>query len=259
MSLFQVKHYLKHHLSSHSLVGHGVHSPFVYRLVKEVLPDHKDSRFENIEALRKKLLKSNEIIEVTDLGAGSKVQRSPERKVSEIARHSLKNAYTCRLLFRLAAHSHSTHLLELGTSLGLTSAYLSLVKKRVTTIEGCPNIAQKARQHFAELNAENINVAVGNFDEILPDFLLKNSECQFVFVDGNHSYEATLRYYHMLRSALPDQSLVVFDDIYWSRGMYKAWQEIVNSGHPQISIDLFHLGLVYFKSDQATEHFKFKL
>lgn len=259
MSLFQVKHYLRHRFNSRSLAGHGVHSPFVYRLVTEVLPDRNDSRFDRIEALRKELLSSNEKITVTDLGAGSKVHQSPQRNVADIARYSLKNARMGRLLHRLAADSQSQHLLELGTSLGTTTAYLASSKKKVTTVEGCPNIAEKAKTHFTELDMDNINLLVGNFDEILPFFLTNHHDCRFVFLDGNHSYDATMRYYHLLRKKLPDQSLVVFDDIYWSPGMHKAWQEIIHYGQPQVSIDLFHLGLVYFKSDQASEHFKFKL
>lgn len=259
MSLFQAKHYLSHLTSSRSAKGHGVHSPFMYELATQVLPDKNDNAFEEIEHLRKRLLKDQRTISVTDLGAGSHVHKSSKRKISAIARHSLKSARMGRFLNRLANFSGDGAMLELGTSLGLTSAYLAKTGRHLTTIEGCGNIAEVAQSNFGQLQLSNISLLIGSFDDLLPGLLADQPDFNFVFVDGNHSYDATMRYYQLLRKHLPNGAVIVFDDIYWSEEMLRAWNEIVLQKHKQITVDLFQFGLVFLREDQASEHFKLRL
>lgn len=236
-----------------------MHSPFVFELVTEVFPENNNSNFPEIEQLRKKLLSDKRTILVNDLGAGSKKLSSTKRSISSIARHSAKSAKIGRLLHRLANYLKPAHILELGTSLGLTTAYLAKTGAPITTIEGCENIAQEARSNFERLNLTNINQVTGNFDHELPVALEVHPECNFIFIDGNHTYEATLHYYKILRYRVSTPSVIIFDDIYWSKGMNRAWREIVSDSGNQITIDLFHLGLVFFKPDQAKEHFSIRI
>lgn len=259
MALYQLKNYIHHFLAARSTKGHGLHSPFVYELATQVLPDQNDEWFSPIEELRKALIADHRKIEVDDLGAGSRVHATTQRSISAIARHSSKNARLGRLLYRLAIHTRAAHILELGTSLGLSTAYLAKTNLPVTTIEGCRNIAREAQSNFDQLGLKNINLKVGNFDDLLPEFLGKHPECNFVFIDGNHTYEATMRYYEQLGKNLHNDSVIIFDDIYWSQGMQKAWNEIVADQKNQVTIDLFHLGLVFIRQGQAEEHFKIRL
>jgi predicted O-methyltransferase YrrM len=80
-----------------------------------------------------------------------------------------------------------------------------------------------------------------------------------VFVDGNHQKEATLRYFKLCLPKVHENSLLIFDDIYWSRGMKEAWNEI--KAHPEVTVtvDLFWIGLVYFRKGQVKEDFVIKL
>ena len=199
------------------------------------------------------------MISVTDLGAGSRVHKSSERKISAIAHHSLKSPRMGRFLNRLAKFTPGGAMLELGTSLGLSSSYLAETGKHLTTIEGCPNIAEVARLNFAQLQLSNISLKIGPFDDQLPLVLANQTDINLAFVDGNHSYEATLRYYKLLRKHLPNESVIVFDDIYWSKGMLRAWNEIVHQNPQQVTVDLFHFGLVFLREGQASEHFKLRL
>ena len=259
MALFEATSYINHFLTARSLKGHGVHSPFVFELVTEVFPDHKDAIFSEIEQLRQKLLSDTRTVSVNDLGAGSKKLSSTKRSISSIARHSAKSAKLGRLLHRLANYLKPARILELGTSLGLTTAYLAKTGAPVTTIEGCDNITNEARSNFERLHLTNIYQVTGNFDDELPVALEAHPECNFIFVDGNHTYDATFRYYRTIRDRVSVPSVIIFDDIYWSKGMNRAWREIVSDSGNQITIDLFHLGLVFFKPDQAKEHFSIRI
>lgn len=256
---FQLRNYIAHRCTARSTKGHGIHSPFIYELATTVLPDKKPEWCSPIEEIRKDLLNDHRVIQINDLGAGSRVSKSNERRVSDIAKYSLQKGRISRLLYRLAVHCKSRQILELGTSLGLTTAHLAQANVPVTTIEGCSQIAQIAQSNFSRLNISNITLKIGNFDDLLPGYLQEHDDCNFVFVDGNHSYSATMRYFRQLTNHLTTESVIIFDDIYWSKEMQRAWNEIVADSSNQITVDLFHFGIVFFREGQAKEHFKIRL
>lgn len=251
--------YLKHQLAANS--RHGTHSPFVYRLADEVIYNFssKDSYVE-IEAQRKKLWYDERQITITDLGAGSHLNKNRTKKVSQLAKNALKSPKLAQLIYRLAKFQQPANMIELGTCLGITTAYLAKAcpQSDILTIEGCPQTAEIARQNFSELGLQNIQLQVGNFDLLLPKAIEATQQLDFVYIDGNHTKEATLRYFEWCLPKVHEGSLLIFDDIYWSQGMKQAWQEI--KSHPSVSltIDLFFIGLVYFRKGQAKEHFKLK-
>jgi len=251
--------FLKHRFSAKS--RHGTHSPFVYKLTDEVIYDFKFNKdYNSIEEQRIKLYRDDAVIQVTDLGAGSHLNKNRTKKVKEIAKNALKSPRLAQLIYRLAKNTNPANIIELGTCLGLTTAYLSKAspEARVITIEGCPQTAKVAAANFKALQLQNVELQVGNFDEILPDTIAAHPQLDFVYIDGNHRKEATLNYFKWCLPKVSENSLLIFDDIYWSKGMKEAWEEI--KAHPQVTvtIDLFWIGLVYFKKGQAKEHFKIK-
>lgn len=259
MLLQFVTDYLKHRFIAKS--RHGTHSPFVYQLADEVIYDfNNNSDYNNIEQQRKKLFNDDSVIMVTDLGAGSHLNKNRAKKVSQIAKNALKSPKLAQLIYRLAKNVKPKSAIELGTCLGTTTAYLSkaCANAEIITIEGCPETAAVARKNFQELNLNNIELNVGNFDLILPDIIAKQSTLDFVYIDGNHRKDATLNYFKWCLPKVNENSLLIFDDIYWSEGMKDAWTEIKSHPDVTITIDLFWIGLVYFKKGQAKEHFKLK-
>ena len=251
--------YIKHRLTAKS--RHGTHSPFVYQLVDEVIYDfNSKTEYIDIEEQRKKLLNDDTTITVTDLGAGSHLNKNRTKKVSDIAKNALKSPRLAQLIYRLAKFSQPANLLELGTCLGITTAYLSKAcpEADIITIEGCPETAKRAYQNFQELELENIELQVGNFDELLPRVVGELPQLDFVYIDGNHRKDATLNYFKWCLPKVHENSLLIFDDIYWSKGMKEAWEEIKSDPDVAVTVDLFWIGLVYFKKGQAREHFKIK-
>ena len=214
--------------------------------------------FKEIESLRKKLLRRNEEIEILDLGAGSRRNKSNRREISEIAKNAEKPARFGQFFYRLSQYLQPNTVLELGTSLGVTTAYFAraLPGSEIITMEGCPETARLAKKNFSELNLKNISVIVGNIDHTLPDFLKKqNQKIDLVFFDANHRCEPTVRYFNHALPYADDNSVFIFDDIYWSKEMTAAWEEI--KSHPEVSvtIDLFWVGLVFFRKEQVKEDF----
>jgi len=254
-----ISDYLKHRFTSKS--RHGTHSPFVYKLTDEVIYDFKSKiEYKSIEAQRKKLFNDDSLVTVTDLGAGSHLNKNRTKKVSQIAKNALKSPALAQLIYRLAKDNKPKRMIELGTCLGITTAYLSKAcpDAEVITIEGCPETAKVAHNNFKELDLKNVELQVGNFDVLLPGVIAKSEKLDFVYIDGNHRKEATLNYFNWCLPKVHENSLLIFDDIYWSKGMKEAWQEIKNHPEVVVTIDLFWIGLVYFRKGQAKEHFKIK-
>ncbi|NQX42101.1 Predicted O-methyltransferase YrrM [Pedobacter steynii] len=254
-----ISDYLKHRFTSKS--RHGTHSPFVYKLTDEVIYDfNAKSDYKSIEAQRKKLFNDDSLIQVTDLGAGSHLNKNRAKKVKQIAKNALKNPRLAQLIYRLAKDNGPKSIIELGTCLGITSAYLSKAcpDADVITIEGCPETAKVAYRNFQELELDNVELRVGNFDTLLPGVIEQEPRLDFVYVDGNHRKEATINYFNWCLPKVHEGSLLIFDDIYWSEGMKEAWEEIKRHPEVTVTVDLFWIGLVYFKKGQAKEHFKIK-
>jgi predicted O-methyltransferase YrrM len=231
---------------------HSLHSPFFFDFYAGVVKG-KMNTLENIEALRKKLLADNREIEVKDLGSGASGQRL--RKVSSIAKTSLSSAKFSALYNRIIArYDHST-ILELGTSLGINTLYLANKKKsKVITFEGSDEIASLAEITFEFAGASNIKLVKGNIDSTLPDILQSIRKIDFVFMDANHTYEATLKYFNWLLSCIHEKTVIVIDDIHYNSGMEKAWNEIRASQRVHSSADLFKAGILFFDPSLNKQH-----
>jgi predicted O-methyltransferase YrrM len=240
---------------------HGIHSPFVFDLYNDVIVDTIPFYvYEDIESIRAKLLLTDMPIKIEDHGAGSSVNSSSTRPVKDIAKNTLKSAKYGQLLFRLVNRFKPKTILELGTSLGVSTMYLAAPSKetKVITVEGCPNTAKVADVNFKKIGLANIELVNNTFDEFLPKHLASVNELDFVFFDGNHQEEATKNYFNRCLEKTTQDSVFVFDDIHWSEGMTEAWDYI--KAHPKVTttIDLFFVGIVFFNPDLSKEDFVLK-
>jgi len=255
LNLRFAKDYVLHRLKAKT--RHGVHSPFVYRLIDEVIYDFNAKNvYTEVENIRNGLLNDSRIITITDLGAGSHVNNNRKKKISDIAHNALKPPKLAQLLYRLAADWRPRNINELGTCLGTTTLYLQKAgpDAKVYTLEGCPETAKIATETFGK-GGITVKPIVGNFDDTLPGVIDGLQQLDFVFVDGNHQKDATIKYFEWCLPKVHENTMLIFDDIYWSEGMKEAWEQI--KVHPQVTVtvDLFWIGLVFFRPGQVKEDF----
>jgi len=216
--------------------------------------------YKEVEKLRAKMLADQSQVTVEDMGAGSKRMASSTRQVSKIAKHSVKPAKYGQLLFRLIDRFESKNILELGTCLGITTCYFGLANQegKVVSIEGAESLVEIAQKNLNRAGADNVELVVGNFDDQLPIVLEKMKQVDFCYIDGNHAEEPTLKYFEMLLPYISDSSVLVFDDIHWSEGMERAWEKIKSHPRVTVTLDFYHLGVVFFKQNQKEQHFTIK-
>ncbi len=256
-SKFQLaKKFLQYYFTSSNGKGHGVHSPFVYDFIIHVLNDKKNHpAYDAIEATRNKLKQDEAILTIEDFGAGSRVDSHKKRKVSSIAKTALKPNKFGQLLYRIVKYYQPKNILELGTSLGITTSYLASAKEdaRVITMEGAAEVAAVAKKNFESLGLKNVHLVLGNFDDTLGATINQLPSIDLVFIDGNHRKEPTLQYFEQLLNHINDNSILIFDDIHWSKEMEAAWDAIKENSTVTLTIDLFFIGLVFFRKENKVK------
>jgi predicted O-methyltransferase YrrM len=247
--------YLKHQLTANN--RHGTHSPFVYKLADEVIYDFSDKKvYRELEEQRKKLFNDGSYLAVNHQEDDSTSRKNSSQQVKVLAKSVLKKPRLAQLIFRLAQYGAPKQVMVFDANFGISAAYLAKAcpLAKVTAIENCAGSATVANQMFEDLGLNNVTLLVGNFAELLPT----NTLLDFVYIDGNQSQQSILAYFNWCLPQLHEQSIFICNDIHKNEGMEAAWAELKK--HPQVTvtIDLFWLGLVYFRKGQAKEHFKLK-
>jgi predicted O-methyltransferase YrrM len=243
-TIHRLKEFFKYQQKAKS--KYYLHSPFVYQFYLDILEGVPDTEIRNINKFRNKLLHTYDKIVIEDLGT---IPGRKERRVSSLAsKASIPERYGI-VLYNLVRHFKPATILELGTCLGIGTAYLASASPSasVTTIEGSRTLAEYTVSNFSGLGFNNIKTIQGNFDDQLQGVLDDLPQIDLVFIDGNHRYEPTMRYFHMLMQKANENTILIFDDIYWSVEMTKAWEEIKKDPRITLTIDIYRFGIVFMQ------------
>jgi len=221
----------------------------MYDLLTKVFDNQKSYYiFEKIEEARAAFIRSDQLIQDIDYGAGSRKAPSASRTSSQIVGSAVSSPRKCEVLFRLSEQVQPKVTIELGASLGISSAYLASAHRagRVYSFEGNPALAMTASNLCNGLMLDNIEFITGNFDDVLSAKLDKIQKVDLAYFDGNHRKEPTIRYFKILRSRRARNAVFFIDDIRWSREMYEAWKEIKKDDSVRASVDAFSFGILFF-------------
>ena len=252
--LFDIKVRLQYALRAHYRKGHWVHSPFTFHTLNYVIFERTPYySFQPIESLRNQLLHDNTQISLQPLGES----QAQSTTIAKELKRSSKSPRQAQLLQRLCASNNSHYIIELGTNLGISTAYLASnnSKSQVYTLEGQPELYRQAKNNFKHLKLNNINVIEGNINDTLPSLIQQIPQIDLAFIDANHQYQATINYYNLIKSKIHKNSIIIFDDIHWSEGMQQAWNEIRQDPDIRLSIDIFHMGIIWFNTDIPKQHY----
>lgn len=234
---------------------YDVHSPFVFDLLTNCMTVQiENTTKEKLKKIELFFKKNNNTIEINDLGAGSK-KLSSVRKIADIARNAASKGVYAKLLFQLSRHYKPKKVLELGTSLGIGTAYLATGNPdaEITTVDGCATTQNLARTMASENSLNNISFVHADFSAFIAT--LEKERFDLVFIDGHHQGEALLRYLNLLWDFSHDDTIFVLDDIRWNDDMLNAWKQIQEDTRFHLTLDLFRMGIVMRRPQQAKEFF----
>ena len=258
MNYYRIAGAFKYFAFSRHRKGHGIHSPFVFDLINNVLrKDIPPEVLDAISGVRKDMAGSSEILKVNDLGAGSQYTSSPHRRLSDISRTStVRNMYG-RVLYNMAMEYNGKNILELGTSVGISTLFMAMgaSSSKIISIEGCNELAEVAKRNLARCNIDNTEIIQGDFDTSLNAVRETGFRPSLVFVDGNHRKGPVMRYFSLLKELITAESVIIFDDINYSVEMNKAWNEIKSDLQVSVSIDIFQMGFVFFRAGMVKQDF----
>ena len=256
--IFQLQSFINYKLKAINI--HHLHSPFTYDLVKNVVNDkYRYPDYKKVYGLRNLLKKDGSEIMVTDFGAGigGKGDAFIQKSVSSLFKNNSIRPKYGELLYRFVKQLKPTHILELGTSLGISSAYMAFAAPdaSIVTVEGCKGVAEKAAGNFTRLGLKNIKQEIGNFDSILDQVIDAMPMIDFAFIDGNHRKEPTIRYFESCLRKVNNDTVLIFDDIHWSQEMNEAWKFIQSHQSVTLTLDLFQFGIVFFRKELSKQDF----
>jgi predicted O-methyltransferase YrrM len=239
---------------------HHLHSPFAYEMVRNVINDNRYyTDYMKVSALRNELQDDRSEIMVTDFGAGigGKGYVLVQKSIASLYKNNSIRLKYGQLLYRLVKHLQPTYILELGTSLGISSAFMAFAapEASIVTVEGCKGIAEKATENFTKLGLTNIKQKTGNFDSVLDTIINDMPKIDFAFIDGNHRKDPTIRYFESCLKKSHNNTVLIFDDIHWSEEMNEAWRFIQSHQSVTLTLDLFQFGIVFFRKELSKQDF----
>ncbi len=258
MNLFRLKSYLNFLVNSTN--QHGIHPPFLYGFVTKCLYAEIDNETLNVlKKSRQKILESDEVISMIDHGAGSQNFSSQKRSVSNVAMRAGMRLHQSKLMNKIIRYFDVKTALEFGTSVGLGSVAMASKNPSLSldTVDACPNTSAVAKKNFQKLNLDNISVYNKDFNTFI-DHLDQQKTYDLIYIDGDHKKDATLAYFDRLKKHSHQQSILIFDDIYWSSDMKEAWQCITEDKDVKLSLDLYFWGIVFFKPELTKQHFRIR-
>lgn len=232
----------------------GSFSPFVQKFSKAVLHQNIDLEIERkVNVLRSFYVNENKNLAIEDYGAGSKSKKIKNTINTKdlVEKVAVPKKYG-KILSNLIQHYNIKQVLELGTSLGIGSAYLS--NANVVSVEGNSALAEYTKNSLLKHQIDSVQIITAKFDDVLEDLLVKN-HFELIYIDGNHTFEATKRYFETILKQEKKPTIVIFDDVYWSAGMNNAWKYIKGNKNSSICIDLFKFGIVFlhFEEEQKED------
>lgn len=252
-----VFNYILYKLSARHRFGHGIHSPFVYGFVRNVLRNDTGIQVPDyIKSWHHGLRKDKKLLKIDFTGIKSKLNRSGDRTVADMAKYSSISRKYGELLYRVSAYFKPEQIIEFGTGLGISTTYLAsgFPVSSVKTIEGSKNKSGFAESELNKLGIKNVQFIKSNFDDILSEIKMVHGS-SLIFIDGNHSYESTIKYFEHFKDQSGEETIIIFDDINWSYGMSQAWKKISMDTEVTLSIDLFFMGIVFFRKGSQKQHY----
>ncbi len=253
--------YFRHLFTHGHRWGYGIHSPFLYRFYHRVLAYRPDANLKDLRRRVRGMKRDRRLVSCSgDYGAGPTFTGSSKAPLGRIVRRSSVSFKQGKLLYACARELQPATILELGTSVGVSTLYLcqGAPRAHIYTLEGCPHKQDLAGAYLQELGCGNITPVKGPFEKVLPEVLHQINKVDMAFIDGDHRQNATIRYFNMICPYLHANSLLILDDIHWSKPMSQAWQTISQDERVRLSIDLYRMGMLFFKEELSRQSFKIR-
>ncbi len=256
MSVKFLLSYISCYFSSKTI--HSAHSNFLYNFIRAVFLDvNPYPDYDIAKNYRKQLLNDTTTITSPALGARPQTKTST---VAQLTTATAKQHKYAKVLYLLIQYCKPKNIIELGTATGVSALYQALARPSATvyTLDGNNQLLESVKNNFAKMNIQNVEFIPGVFDNTFPALLYKLQTVDYIFFDGNHTYDATIKYFETALPHIHNKTIFIFDDINWSGEMQRAWKEICEHSSTTLCIDIFMMGIVLFDTSLAKQTFVYR-
>jgi len=87
-----------------------------------------------------------------------------------------------------------------------------------------------------------------------PNLVFKEESCKLFYVDINSN-----QFKNLNLSEIPNDGMLIVNRIHDHPENNKDWESLKKLEEVRVTIDLFYCGIVFFRKEQAKEHFKIKI
>ena len=255
---YQIKSRLNFLLKSSN--QHGIHSPFVYDLITKCFYDKTSfSAYHNLKVLRNELIHNQDLVKIKHYSEASKVFQTNHQKISTIVKCEGSSYKKQKQLYRITNYFKPKNVLELGTSIGLGSTAMAFASNKsiITTVEVNENLSDIAKKVFKSYQLKNIQIDTSSFKDFFKKSNYENLD--LVYLDGTCDKESTIENFNSLLKHSHNESVFIFNNIYWNKEMTEAWNIIKKQKEITVSIDTFYWGFLFFRKEQPKQHFTIRL
>lgn len=226
------------HFISKATNQHGVHSPFVYDLAINCIYNHQ--RYEGYKSIKSYQQKIAPLFHETS------------RKTPQFS------AKKSKLLHRLACHFSPKIIIDHSYSTGQVAAALSSYKSVKTLYSSISS--EKHTEDLKSLlrSTQQANIA---FSPSAMDHFFSTTDTSFdlAFLSSTDQAENSYKQYLKLLPSATEESILIIDNIYQSQATEKAWNAIKQHEQTRVTVDLFYVGVVFFRTAQVKQHFRLRI
>ena len=220
--------------------GHGVHSPFVYNLITKVIEENLYFyAFDEIERFRKKVL-------------------SQKNDLSILTAKETQSREYGALLFRIVNFFKCQMVLQIGSSTGIMSLYLTMASKHCNcfALEERPNILKTVKKFVLAHNLEKLHFIEGNTEEALIKLQSSSMKADLIFINQLPESMKAEELLALCQPLKQEKTILIINEIKKDKRMKELWLTMVNQPQSRVSIDLFALGIVFFDDRLPKKHYK---
>ncbi len=202
--------------------GHGIHSPFVFNFITKVIEEK--TRYHAYDDVRNYL------------------NRFPDLSFRENKTH--------RLLLKIVNYFNIKKILELGGGTGINTLYMTVT---ASDIECLSVELSLPKYNKAQIIYNEWNKGIQQSKEPFPS-LNEKKDCIFVDLRNYKVPHGEMITY--LLSLTHKDSVIIIDGIRTNRKLQTLWKMLVQQEEVIVSLDLFHLGILFFDKKYFKRNYK---
>jgi len=233
--------------------GHSIHSPFLFHLITKIIEDKKRlPEYDSTKKLKKKvlvLLNNRSDQSFTKVYQAFNLPPSNPRKLYR--RVELPFRYG-KVVFRLIREFKPSSVINYGPAFGAILALMAMANtdNYIYQVISDPLYENVCKELFNDLVISNI--------QFIPENSLPEVNPEFIVINYSNNPDCTQILVQKYIEAHGSDDVLIIKGIHDSKEMEAIWQEFIENDQVHVTLDLFEIGIAFFRKGLQKENFVLK-